>query len=127
MSLSALMLPGNGNRRRRFKHTAFDESSEWKQSLLDTSFSSEADVTDSQEVDTNEADLSHVSNMSSLSSSPEPPVEQTFEEVKEKSMKRLQDIIERNKNLPPHLRSSYVVEGLPGLGEEAKIIDNSRR
>lgn len=37
------------------------------------------------------------------------------------SMKRLQTIQERNQHLPPHLRSSYVYEELPGL--EASFCD----
>ena len=37
------------------------------------------------------------------------------ETLKELSMMRLQELQERNRHFPPHLRSSYVVEELPGL------------
>ena len=43
--------------------------------------------------------------------------------MRKQSLKRLQQLIERNKNLAPHLRSSYVVEGLLGL--ETEICDEN--
>ena len=51
------------------------------------------------------------------------PEELSPKSVKKQSMRRLQTMIERNRHLAPHLRSSYVVEGLDGLDSE--ICDES--
>lgn len=52
-----------------------------------------------------------------------PPPSITPAITKKNSLKRLQQIQERNKHLPPHMRSSYVVEEFPGL--ESSICDES--
>lgn len=52
-----------------------------------------------------------------------PPPSITPAIAKKNSLKRLQQIQERNKHLPPHMRSSYVVEEFPGL--ESSICDES--
>jgi hypothetical protein len=41
------------------------------------------------------------------------------ETLRQWSLARLQELQERNKQFPPHLRSSYVVEELPGLSSTA--------
>ena len=43
------------------------------------------------------------------------PVSPVVKKMSKASLKRLKDLKERNQHLPPHLRSSYVVEELPGL------------
>ena len=45
-------------------------------------------------------------------------VEEANKSLKKESLRRLQQMIERNRHLAPHLRSSYVVEGLDGLDSE---------
>ena len=47
-----------------------------------------------------------------------PTVSEEEDEVarKKQSLERLKELQERNRSLPPHMRSSYVVEELPGLG-----------
>ena len=44
--------------------------------------------------------------------------ELSMQEKRRESLRRLKELIERNRNLAPHLRSSYVVEGLEGLASE---------
>lgn len=46
------------------------------------------------------------------------PEELSPKTVRRQSLQRLQEMIERNRHLKPHLRSSYVVEGLEGLATE---------
>jgi len=86
-----------GQRKRLFNKTAFDESREGKDlySSSDESLSS------------------------STANSPEPP---NTDNAKDRSIRRLALLIERNRKLPPHLRSSYVVEELPGLNRDESMI-----
>lgn len=71
----------------------------------------------SQLDDSKDSSLTLSSNDNTSSSSPSSPEPPSNENVK--SMNRLQTILDRNKHLPPHLRSSYAMEGLPSLDQRS--------
>ena len=96
-----------GQGKRQFARSAFDESDEGKEQHAYAIYGSVSD---------------NDSPTSSSAASPVPPLDSN----KTRSVSRLATIMARNKNLPPHLRSSYVVEELPGLGEEAMVVECSR-